>query len=58
MEQRQEDGVRALQIKIPRKVNNGLSDQYKQNDYDTIESQDSQFHGVANLDEIEDLNID
>ncbi len=43
--------------KTPRRMDNGLSDQYKQDDYDTDESQDNQSNGDADPDEMEDLNI-
>ncbi len=44
--------------KTPRRIDNGLSGQHDEDDYDTNESQDSQSNGEANPDEIEDLNID
>ncbi len=58
MEQRQEAEAKAVQMKItPKKMNNGLLDQYEQADYDTDKSQDSQSNSEADLDEMEDLNI-
>lgn len=42
MEQKQVTETRVTQIKkIPKKKNSNLSDQYKYDDYDTNESQDS-----------------
>ncbi len=58
IEQRQEVGARAARMKkTPRRMDNGSLDQYKQDDYDTDESQDSQSNGEADPDEMEDLNI-
>ena len=38
MEQRQETGAKAVQIKAPRKMDSKSSDQYKHDDHDTNES--------------------
>lgn len=42
--------------KSPR-INSGLSDQYKYDDYDTYESKNSQSNGKANPNEMKNLNI-
>ncbi len=58
MEQRQEAGARATQLKkVSRKIDSGLSNQHEHDDYDTNESQDSQFNSEANSNKMEDLNI-
>ncbi len=58
MKQRQEAGARMARMKkSPTRMDNGSSDQQKQDDYDTDQSQDSQSNSEADLDEIEDLNI-
>ncbi len=38
-------------------MDNNLSDQHEQDDYNTDESQDSQSNGEASPDKMEDLNI-
>ena len=43
--------------KTVRKIDINLLDQYKQDDYDTDESQDRKSNGDVNLAEMEDLNI-
>ncbi len=58
MDQKQEAGARVARVKkTPRRMDNDSSDQHEQDYYDTDESQDSQSHGEANPDEMEDLNI-
>lgn len=42
--------------KSPR-INSGLSDQYKYDDYDTYESKNSQSNGKTNPNKMKDLNI-
>lgn len=43
--------------KAPRRIDNGLVDQYEPDDYDTDQSRDIQSNGEADPDEIDDLNI-
>ncbi len=58
IEQRQEAGTRATRMKkTSKKMDNGLSDQYEQDDYDTDELQNSQSNDEANPNEMENLNI-
>lgn len=58
IKQRQEAGIRVARMKkTPKRIDNGLSDQHKQDNYKTDESEDSQSNGVTHLDKIEDLNI-
>lgn len=57
IEQKQEFGARAVQMKISKKIDSGLSDQYKQDDYNINKLQDSQLNNKANLDEIKTLYI-
>ncbi len=44
--------------KAPKRIDSGLLNQYKYNDYDTDKSQDSQSNNKADSDEIKGLNID
>lgn len=44
-------------MKISKKMDSGLSDQYKQDDYNIDKLQDSQLNNKANLDEIKTLYI-
>ena len=58
IEQRQEAGARAAQRKkAPKRIDSGLWNQHKHDDYDTNESEDSQSDDKANSNEMEDLNI-
>ena len=57
MKQKQEIGARVAQIKALRKIDSGLPDQYKHDNYNTNKSQNSQSNGETDLDKIEDLNI-
>ena len=43
--------------KTLRKINIGLSDQHKHNDYKIDESQDSKYNSKTNPDKMKDLNI-
>ncbi len=58
MKQRQEAGVRAAQMKKTlKRIDNGLSDQQEQDNYETDKSQNSQSNGKTDPDEMGDLNI-
>lgn len=57
MEQKQEVGVRVARIIATKRINSNLLDQYKHDNYNIDDSQDSESNIVADPDEIEDLNI-
>lgn len=44
-------------MKVPRKIDSGLSNQHKHNDHNTNKLQDYQFNSKADPDKIENLNI-
>ena len=58
MEQRQAAGAKVAQKeKTPKRRKCSLSDQNKDDDYNTDESQDSRFNFKADPNKIKDLNI-
>lgn len=44
-------------MKVSKKIDNSLSDQYQHNNYNINKSQNSQFNSGADSNEIKDLNI-
>lgn len=59
IEQRQEAEIRvAWNKKAPKRIDSSLSDEYKHDDYDINESQDTQSNNKTNPDEMDNLNID